>query len=61
MTDKTYPPSQDFVNGAHVDAKGYAEMYVTSINEPEAFWREHGKRVDSVSYTHLTLPTSYAV
>ena len=61
MTDQTYPPSQDFVNGAHVDAKGYAEMYVTSINEPEAFWREHGKRVDwikpftkvkNVSYAH---------
>ena len=61
MTDQTYPPSQDFVNAAHVDAKRYAEMYATSINDPEAFWGEHGKRIDwiksftkvkNVSYIH---------
>ncbi|MCM2560896.1 acetate--CoA ligase [Lutimaribacter sp. EGI FJ00015] len=46
MSDKTYPPSADFAAKAHVDAAGYAEMYKTSIDNPEAFWAEHGKRID---------------
>jgi len=31
---------------AHVDAAKYDEMYAASINDPEAFWAEHGKRID---------------
>ncbi len=46
MTEKTYPPSKKFIQTAHVDAKGYAEMYATSVSNPEAFWAEHGKRLD---------------
>ena len=61
MTDLTYPPSEKFVKSAHVDAKGFAEMYAASVSDPEAFWGEHGKRVDwmkpfskvkNVTYTH---------
>ena len=61
MTDLTYPPSEEFVKSAHVDAKGFAEMYAASVSDPEAFWGEHGKRVDwmkpfskvkNVTYTH---------
>ncbi len=36
----------DFVARAHVDAAGYAQMYQASIDNPEAFWAEHGKRID---------------
>jgi acetyl-CoA synthetase len=46
MSDKTYPPSSDFVANAHVDASKYEEMYAASIDDPEGFWSEHGKRVD---------------
>ncbi|MFN3144729.1 MAG: acetate--CoA ligase [Paracoccaceae bacterium] len=49
MTDDAapiYPPSDDFVKSAHVDAAGYEAMYAASIDDPEAFWAEHGKRVD---------------
>ena len=46
MSDKTYPPSSDLVANAHVDAAKYEEMYAASINDPEGFWSEHGKRVD---------------
>ena len=61
MTDLTYPPSEEFAKSAHVDAKGFAEMYAASVSDPEAFWGKHGKRVDwikpfskvkNVTYTH---------
>ncbi|WP_306154176.1 acetate--CoA ligase [Roseovarius sp. MMSF_3281] len=46
MSDKTYPPSSEMAANAHVDAAKYEEMYAASINDPEGFWNEHGKRVD---------------
>ncbi|GAB1380808.1 acetate--CoA ligase [Pararhodobacter sp.] len=41
-----YPASAEFVAKAHVDAKAYDEMYAASIKNPEAFWAQHGKRID---------------
>jgi acetyl-CoA synthetase len=46
MSDQTYAPSADFAANAHIDAAKYKEMYAASINDPEAFWREHGQRID---------------
>ena len=43
---KTYPPSKEMAAGAHVDAAKYTAMYDASINDPEAFWGEQGKRID---------------
>jgi acetyl-CoA synthetase len=31
---------------AHVNAAGYDEMYAASVADPDAFWAEHGKRID---------------
>ncbi|MGC1496537.1 MAG: acetate--CoA ligase [Sulfitobacter sp.] len=45
-TAKTYPPSDAMAKGAHVDAGRYDQMYEASINDPDAFWREQGGRVD---------------
>ncbi len=42
----TYAASADFVARAHLDAEGYEKMYAASIENPEAFWAEHGKRID---------------
>ena len=42
----TFPPSAEMVARAHADEAKYNEMYAASINDPEAFWGEHGKRVD---------------
>lgn len=39
-------PSEAFVGNAHIDANGYRDMYEASIADPEAFWDEHGKRLD---------------
>jgi len=41
-----YPPSEEIVKNAHVDAARYEEMYAASINDPDGFWKEHGQRVD---------------
>ncbi|SFL39108.1 acetyl-CoA synthetase, partial [Shimia haliotis] len=45
MSDTTYPPSADMTANAHITAARYASMYAASINDPEGFWAEHGKRV----------------
>jgi acetyl-CoA synthetase len=46
MSDKMYPPSADFIANAHITKDKYDAMYAASVNDPEAFWAEHGKRVD---------------
>ena len=46
MSDKMYPPSADFIANAHINKDKYDAMYAASVNDPEAFWAEHGKRVD---------------
>ncbi|GAB5387981.1 MAG: acetate--CoA ligase [Alphaproteobacteria bacterium] len=43
---RTYPPSADWSATAHVNAETYQQMYQASIDDPEAFWGEHGKRLD---------------
>ena len=55
MSDiKTYAPSAYMVARAHVDAAKYDEMYAASINDPDAFWGEHGKRIDWIKpYTQV--------
>ena len=30
----------------HVNADDYAQMYAASVSDPDAFWGEHGKRID---------------
>jgi len=59
--NKSYPPSAEFVANAKINEAQYDEMYAASINDPDAFWGEHGKRIDwikpftkvkNVSYTH---------
>ena len=44
--DTTYAPSAAFAASAHVTADQYRTMYDASISDPEAFWAEHGKRID---------------
>ena len=41
-----YPPSAEFAASAHADRATYDAMYKASIEDPDAFWAEHGKRVD---------------
>ncbi|MEM8578892.1 MAG: acetate--CoA ligase [Pseudomonadota bacterium] len=46
---KTHAPSAELAAKAHVDAAKYEEMYAASINDPEGFWGEHGKRIDWIT------------
>ncbi len=46
MTDKTYPPSPEFVANSHADKAKYDAMYQASMQDPDAFWGEQGKRLD---------------
>ncbi|MCW8841956.1 MAG: acetyl-coenzyme A synthetase, partial [Rhodobacteraceae bacterium] len=56
----TYPPSKELAASAHIDAATYEEMYAASINDPEAFWAEHGKRVDWIKPFTKVKNTSFA-
>jgi len=47
MTEK-YKPSQDIINNSHINADQYEKMYQESINQPDHFWSENGKRIDWV-------------
>ena len=46
MSDELFQPRPEVAASAHIDAAKYAEMYERSIDDPEGFWAEHGKRVD---------------
>lgn len=53
MSDR-YPPSAEMAAGAHADKATYDKMYAASINDPAAFWGEHGKRIDWIKpYTKV--------
>ena len=41
-----YPVDPAFAAKAHADDDKYQAMYEQSINDPEAFWGEQGKRLD---------------
>jgi len=43
---RVYAPTAETIARAHVDAAKYQDMYAASVNEPEAFWGEQGKRLD---------------
>ncbi|NSX55493.1 acetate--CoA ligase [Parasulfitobacter algicola] len=55
-----YAPSAEFAANAHVDAEKYAQMYETSVKDPEAFWREHGKRLDWIKPYTKVKNTNYS-
>jgi len=60
MTQKTYPPSSEFSKNAHVNAQVYQEMYSASIKDPDAFWSNHGKRVDWIKPFSIVKNVTYA-
>ena len=44
--DRLFAPSESTVANALIDNSGYQAMYDASIADPDAFWAEHGKRID---------------
>ncbi|TNI70554.1 hypothetical protein CF133_21650, partial [Aeromonas salmonicida] len=43
---KVYPVKSQIAQHAHIDKAGYEAMYRASVENPDAFWGEHGKIVD---------------
>ncbi|GHG79122.1 acetate--CoA ligase [Pseudodonghicola xiamenensis] len=56
---RVFPPASDTVARAHVDAAKYQEMYAASVNDPEAFWGEQGKRLDWIKPYSQVKNTSF--
>ncbi len=54
-----YPVTPESARRAWLDDAGYKEMYAQSVADPEAFWGEHGKRVDWIKPYTQVKNTSY--
>jgi len=47
MSDnEIFPVPAAFAASAHIDNEKYLEMYRQSVDDPEGFWAEQGKRID---------------
>src|SRR5690606_24928961 len=46
MSEKIYPVPEDVAAKAWINKERYAELYRTSIADPERFWREQAARLD---------------
>ncbi|WP_300548335.1 acetate--CoA ligase [Roseovarius sp.] len=44
----------------HIDPEAYGRMYAESVNDPVAFWGEHGKRLDWIKPYTQVKNTSFA-
>lgn len=52
--DGYLPIAGDLAKTAKITAEKYAQMYKQSVEEPEKFWGEHGKRLDWIKpYTQV--------
>src|SRR5690606_35200598 len=56
---ETYPVSADWASRAWVDADKYQDMYRRSIDDPDGFWAEHGKRLDWITAFTRVKNTSF--
>ncbi|HMR52783.1 MAG TPA: acetate--CoA ligase, partial [Amaricoccus sp.] len=46
MTDQMHQPPAEIVENANANAETYTAMYAASVADPDAFWGEHGRRID---------------
>ncbi|UWP89888.1 acetate--CoA ligase [Aliiroseovarius crassostreae] len=60
MTDTTYPPSAEFAANALINADKYQKMYAASVNDSDAFWRDHVTRLDWATAPTVMKNVTYA-
>ena len=54
MSQSIYPVPAHIKDATLIDKNKYNTLYKQSIDDPESFWREHGKRLDwSTPYTKV--------
>jgi len=59
MSANVYPVSDDIAKGALIDKAKYDAMYKQSVEDPEGFWGEHGKRIDWIKPYKTVKNVSY--
>jgi acetyl-CoA synthetase len=60
MSDvKTHKVPAEWAKKAYVDNDKYLEMYKQSVEDPDGFWGEHGKRIDWIKPFTKVKNTSY--
>ncbi|MEM9012307.1 MAG: acetate--CoA ligase [Pseudomonadota bacterium] len=55
-----FPVTDAWSTRAHIDDATYRKMYARSVEDPEGFWAEHGKRIDWMRPFSRVKNTSYA-
>src|SRR5437868_2643290 len=59
MSDKVYAVPAAWAERAWVDDAKYKAMYRRSLDDPNGFWAEHGKRVDWIKPYSKVKNTDY--
>ncbi|MCT8972365.1 acetate--CoA ligase [Microbaculum marinisediminis] len=59
MDQSLFPVPEAWAKRAYVDDAKYQEMYKHSVDDPDGFWGEHGKRVDWIKPYTKVKNTSY--
>ena len=57
--DRLFTPSDDTVANALIGDQGYQDMYAASLADPDAFWAEHGRRIDWIKPYSQVSDVSY--
>ena len=57
--DRLFAPSESTIANAMIDNSGYQAMYDASVADPDAFWAEHGKRIDWIKPYSQVSDVSY--
>ncbi len=60
MSDRVYPVKPDWEKAAWLDEAQYKELYNRSVNDPDGFWGEAGKRLDWITPYTKVKNTSFA-
>jgi len=58
--EKIYPVPAEWAKRAWVDDAKYKSMYAASVADPDAFWDEHGQRIDWIKPFTKVKNVSYA-
>jgi acetyl-CoA synthetase len=60
MSEMLYKVPASWSASAYVDRAKYQDMYARSVQDPEGFWGEHGKRIDWIKPYSRVKRTSFA-
>ena len=60
MSDKIYNVPAEWASRAFIDNEKYLAMYKRSVEDPNGFWGEVGKRIDWIKPYTRVKNTSYA-